>query len=317
MSALVHLVIVIASFVALAWSADRFVGAAAALALRLGMPLVLVGILIVGFGTSAPEMMVSALAALADTTGIAVGNAIGSNIANIALILGVSAAITPIALTAASIRTELLLLLAVSVLIIPLLLDGRLGHLDGALMLGGLVAVMTWLVVRGREADIEVDAPEPGTDTMGRILLWLSASLAILLVSAQLLVTSASALARMAGISDLVIGLSIVALGTSLPELATSIAAVRRRQFAMILGNILGSNLFNLLAVLGLAVLIRPTALDGQSLLRDYGTMLALTLALAVLLLWRQRIGRLIAVVFMASYAAYQLLLFGGPLLGR
>ena len=298
------------AFLVLAWSADRFVAAAGGLALRLGMPMLLVGLVIVGFGTSAPELLVSALAALADNTGLAVGNAIGSNIANIALILGLAALVTPLVSALGPIRTEYLTLLAATLLVIPLLLDGRLGRLEGLILAASLPAILTWFVIRAQrgEGPAPPDTPAPGP--VGPTITWLVISLCLLLVSAQMLVHSAASLARLVGVSDLVIGLSIVALGTSLPELATSVAAARRRQFAMILGNILGSNLFNLLAVLGIAVLITPTRLEPQSLIRDYGMMTLLTLLLGMLLLRGGGIGRAAGMVLLALYAGYQLLLF-------
>lgn len=308
-----NLALILCAFLALAWSADRFVAAAGGLALRLGMPMVLVGLVIVGFGTSAPEMLVSALAAYADNTGLAIGNALGSNIANIALILGIAALVTPVLATLRSVRTELLTLLVVTLGIVPLLLNGQLGRLDGVLLLTTLVGILIWFTMRARRGELNVTDAVPNPGPVGRTILWLVISLCILLVSAQILVVAAANLARMAGVSDLVIGLSIVALGTSLPELATSIAAVRQRQFALVIGNILGSNLFNLLAVLGLAVAIRPTELGLIQLLRDYGVMTALTVILWLLLLTRQGIGRLSGLCLVMAYLLYQAILFALP----
>ncbi len=310
MTAIPYLGLMAATFVILAWSADRFVDAAGTLALRLGMPLVLVGLVIVGFGTSAPEILVSALAALSDNTGLAVGNALGSNIANIALILGLAALLVPLTTTFAAIRLEYLALLIATLGLIPLLLDRHLGRLEGALLLILLAGILVLFVLRARGDGRTPVTALPAGGRTGPTLGWLAVSLCLLLLSAHLLVWAATALARMAGVSDLVIGLSIVALGTSLPELATSIAAVRKRQFGMVLGNILGSNLFNILAVLGTAVLITPTTLASGPLVRDYGLMTALTLLLGVLLLWRGSVGRVAAAFLVLLYVSYQATLF-------
>lgn len=313
MSILLHLAIILLCFLVLAWSADRFVAAAGNLALRLGMAPVLVGLVIVGFGTSAPEILVSALAALGGNTGLAVGNALGSNIANITLILGCAALIAPLLVEGREVRRELAALVIATALVPLLLLDGTLGRWEGLALLIGLVVVMAWLIRASpnEPATVPDDGlPEAAPAPLLRTLAWGTGSLLLLLASAQGLVWSAVELAVLAGVSDLVIGLTIVALGTSLPELATAIAAARRRQYAMVLGNILGSNLFNLLAVMGTAAMIHPAELPGAVLYRDYGLMGALTAIVTLAVLLRGTVGRLLGLLLLACYPAYQLVVF-------
>jgi len=328
MQALLYIAVIIPCFAVLAWSADRFVYGAGGLARELGMAPLLVGLVIVGFGTSAPELMVSAAAALADNSGLAVGNAVGSNIANIALILGLSVLFIPLVIDNVTIRRELLAVLAATALVAVLMVTGHqnglvgLSRLDGWLMLAGLALVMTWLVHgslaearRARQAGNPAAATISEDDVppalpVGVAIAWLIGSLAALLISARLLVWAAVQLATAAGVSDLVIGLTIVAVGTSLPELATAVAAARQRQFGLLLGNILGSNLFNILGVLGLAMAINPALLPDAVLYRDYLFMALLTLLLAWLVGRRGQMGRWIAALMLLSYAGYQVLLF-------
>ncbi|MCC5856787.1 MAG: calcium/sodium antiporter [Ectothiorhodospiraceae bacterium] len=310
---LLHLAVILLCFLILAWSADRFVAAAGNLALRLGMAPVLVGLVIIGFGTSAPEILVSGLAALGGNTGLAIGNALGSNVANIALILSCAALVAPLLVEGREVRRELTALFITTALAPLLLLDGGLGRIDGLILLMALGLVMVWLVrasLREPAAIHDDDLPEPSPAPLARTLAWGVGSLLLLLASAQGLVWSAVTLATLAGVSDLIIGLTIVALGTSLPELATAIAAARRRLYSMVLGNILGSNLFNLLAVMGIAAMIRPAELPAAVLYRDYGLMAALTLTVTLAVVFRNRIGRPLAVVLLVSYPLYQLALF-------
>ncbi len=313
MTIALYLLLILICFLVLAWSADRFVLASSKLALRLGMAPVMVGLVIIGFGTSAPEIMVSALAALNGNTGLAVGNALGSNIANIALILACAGLITPLLVREREVRRELVALMAVTLAVPLLLLNGTLGRWEGAVLIGGLLAVLIWLT-RASLADPEAvptdEVPETGNERLATTLLWITGSLIVLLISAQALVWAAVELATLAGVSDLAIGLTVVALGTSLPELATAIAAARRRQYALVLGNILGSNLFNLLAVLGTAALIHPALLPPEVLFRDYATMAALTLIVALGITLRGRIGRPMALLLLAAYPIYQVLVF-------
>jgi cation:H+ antiporter len=270
----------------LVWSADRFVTGATGLAQHLGVSTLVIGLTIVAFGTSAPEMLVSAMAAWEGNSGIAIGNAIGSNIANIGLVLGVAAVIVPMTVQSRTLRREFPLLIAVTLVTLALLWDRELGRLDGLLLITGLGALVLWTLHLARatapndpivsEFTAEMPEPAPLAST-----IWLLVSgLALLLLAARLLVWGAVGIAEGLGVSDLVIGLTIVAVGTSLPELATSVAAARKGEHDIIMGNVVGSNLFNLLAVLGVAGAVGPGGFDSAVLTRDFPLMIALTAAL-------------------------------------
>ncbi len=310
MPALLNVAVIVAAFAALAWSADRFVCASAGLARRLGMSPLLVGLVIIGFGTSAPEILVSALAAVAGNTGLAVGNALGSNIANVGLVLTLTAIMFPLTVGRSASLRELRALLAATLLVPLLLLDGVAGRVDGALLLLGLVIALIWLIRTGDPDSAQTATGLPTSRSLPHTLAWITGSLALLLVSARVLVWAAVELATAAGVSDLVIGLSVVAAGTSLPELATALAAARLRQHALVLGNILGSNLFNLLGVLGIAAFLQPAVLTPEVLYRDYLLMALMTLGLAVLVTRMGGMGRGMAVGILALYSGYLVLLF-------
>jgi len=270
----------------LVWSADRFVDGSAAAARHLGMPPLLIGMVIVGFGTSVPEMLVSALAAVQNNPGIALGNAYGSNITNIALILGITALISPIAVHSQVLRKELPILSAITVLAGYQLWDGELTRTDALVLLGvfaGLVAWTIWQGLRkkadalGTEMEQELAAQ---TMPMGRAIFWVVVGLLLLIASSRILVWGAVEIARSFEVSDLIIGLTVVAVGTSLPELASSVMAARKGEHDIALGNILGSNLFNTLAVVGIAGMLRPMAVAPEIFSRDVLVMAVLTLAL-------------------------------------
>jgi cation:H+ antiporter len=273
----------------LVWSADRFVEGAVTTARHLGMPALLIGMVVVGFGTSAPEMVVSALASLQGNPGIALGNAYGSNIANIALILGLTALISPIVVHSQVLRKELPVLTAVSLLAAAQLWDGHLSRLDAVVLLGVFAALMGWSILQGlreRSDNLGVEMEqELATHAMPlpRALVWLVVGLALLIVSSRILVWGAVSIAQGLGVSDLVIGLTIVAVGTSLPELASSLIAVRKGEHDLALGNVIGSNLFNTLAVVGIAGAIHPLDVPPEVLTRDMAVMGALTLSLFVI----------------------------------
>jgi cation:H+ antiporter len=260
-----------------------------ATARHLGMPALLIGMVVVGFGTSAPEMVVSALASLQGNPGIALGNAYGSNIANIALILGLTALISPIVVHSQVLRKELPVLTAVSLLAAAQLWDGHLSRLDAVVLLGVFAALMGWSILQGlreRSDNLGVEMEqELATHAMPlpRALVWLVVGLALLIVSSRILVWGAVSIAQGLGVSDLVIGLTIVAVGTSLPELASSLIAVRKGEHDLALGNVIGSNLFNTLAVVGIAGAIHPLDVPPEVLTRDMAVMGALTLSLFVI----------------------------------
>jgi cation:H+ antiporter len=266
----------------LVFSADLFVDGAASLARRLGMSPLLIGMIIVGFGTSAPEMLVSALASFENKGGLALGNAYGSNIANIALILGLTALIRPIPVTAEVLRRALPVLMLVTLLAVFQLFDASVSRWEA----GVLLAVFIFLMVlsMGKKTGQGEEKVLPATNIrVPQAFFRLSLGLGFLIISSQMLVWGAVSIAHAFGISDLIIGLTIVALGTSLPELASSLAAARRGEDAIALGNILGSNLFNTLVVVGVAGLVRPITAGSEILLRDMGLMTGLTASLFLL----------------------------------
>lgn len=278
---------IIAGLVLLVWSADKFVEGSATTANHFGMPPLLIGMVVVGFGTSAPEMAVSALAATQGNPGLALGNAYGSNITNIALILGITALMAPVAVHSQVMRKELPILMLVTAFAGWQLWDGALSHMDAIGLMVVFAGLLGWSIYQGmrqpRDALAEDMAGEIHAMPLKKALLWLGLGLLLLIVSSRILVWGAVDLATAFGISDLVIGLTIVAVGTSLPELASSIIAARKGEHDLALGNILGSNLFNTLAVVGIAGMIAPMTVAPEVLTRDLPVMAALTLALFVL----------------------------------
>ncbi|WP_101675732.1 calcium/sodium antiporter [Alloalcanivorax mobilis] len=279
---------VIAGLVILVWSADRFVDGASATARYAGMPPLLIGMLVIGFGTSAPEMVVSALAASDGNPGLALGNAYGSNITNIALILGVVALISPIAVHSSILRKELPVLSVVTLLAAWQLHDGLISRNDALVLLGVFALLIGWSVWQGMRGQSDTLTGEVEQQLQAdalplrRALFWLVLGLVLLIASSRLLVWGAVSIAQDLGVSDLIIGLTVVAVGTSLPELASSLVAVRKNQHDLALGNVLGSNLFNTLAVVGIAGVIHPVTAEPLVLWRDWAVMAALTLALFV-----------------------------------
>ena len=270
----------------LVWSANRFVEGSASTARHFGMPPLLIGMVIVGFGTSAPEMVVSALAALEGSSGIALGNAYGSNIANIALILGVTALISPIMVHSTVLRKELPILTFVTILTVVLLADLDLTRLDAIVLLLVFGSLMAWIIYEGLKQKTDSLAKEVEAETaekampIKRSFFWLVIGLVLLIASSRILVWGAVEIAQIFGVSDMIIGLTIVAVGTSLPELASSVIAARKGEHDIALGNILGSNLFNTLAVVGIAGTIHPFAVEPETISRDMVVMGALTVSL-------------------------------------
>ena len=311
-----YLASIVFGFALLVWSADRFVDGAASTAKHLGMPSLLIGILIVGFGTSAPEMVVSAIAAYEGNPGLALGNAIGSNIVNIALILGITAIVAPIAVNSKIVKKEIPLLLLIVLFTGYLLLDNTLTLFEGVILLAGFFALVLWSVFaafrsRGDSFEDQMDI-ELNEDIMSLKvgIMWLVFGLILLIASSRLLVWGAVGVANSFGVSDLIIGLTIVALGTSLPELAASVMAARKGEHDIAIGNVVGSNMFNLLAVIGIAVVIAPmNSVPLEVLKRDWIIMLLLTIALFVMAYgFRGRDGRINRVegtILILCYVAY------------
>ena len=305
----------------LVWSADRFVLGASATARDLGISPLIIGLFIIGFATSSPEILVAGFAAWQGNPGLGIGNAVGSNIANIGLILGVSALLRPLVSDSRLLTRELPLLLALTALAVVLMLDSDLGRLDGVVLFCGLAAAMLFLMREAAAQQAEADplAAElaeqiPSTLPLRWAVFWLVVGFAILLISSRMLVWGGVNIAEALGVSDLVIGLTIVAVGTSLPELAASVAAVIKEEHDLVLGNVIGSNLFNTLAVLGLPALIHPGAVPPDVLTRDLPVMCALTLLLLPALAHRRgqkgRIGRLEALLLVSCFLGYEGWLF-------
>lgn len=310
---------ILAGLVLLTWSADRFVHGAASLARILGAPPLLIGITIIGIGTSAPEILVSLSASLTGSPNLAVGNAIGSNITNIALVLGLTAVIAPLRVQSGILRRELPIVLGLSLLVLVMCLDLKLSQLEGGLLCVGFLVVFAWMIHIGRTGRLDdpmlsemVTQEETTLLPKNKAWIWIGVGLVMLPLSAQMLVYGASEIARAFGISELVIGLTIVAFGTSLPELAAALASARRNEADLAMGNVLGSNMFNLFLVLGLPGVIAAPELEREVLVRDLPMMVGLTAALFVMAWgWKGpgRINRIEGGVLLAAFVGYELIL--------
>lgn len=327
---------IVVGLVLLVWSADRFVDGAVGVAQFFGMSTFLIGMIIVGFGTSAPEIVVSILSALNDTPQLALGNAYGSNIANIALILGVTALIIPVVVKKEAMKRDIPILMAMTVLTLFLLMDGNVSFVDGVVLLLSFVAIMgfnIWSELRAKhkrkknaetdELDSEYSSKGPVSIVKSSLLLLVG--LALLIVSSRMLVWGAINVAQALGVSDLLIGLTIVAVGTSLPELASSIAAARKGENDLAVGNVIGSNVFNTLVVVGIAAIISPiNTADPEVMSRDLPIMSSLTLLLFLICFpffkskrakasrkkeERFGFGRIGGALFLSLYVAYLVLL--------
>jgi len=277
----------ICGLVTLVWSADRFLNGAAATAHNMGMSKLVIGLTIVSLGTSAPEVFVAITAAIHDTSELAVGNAIGSNIANIGLVLGFTALLVPLPFSGPVLRAELPWLMGTTLAALLCLYDLKLGRLEGVGLLAILAALMIRLYHNQREG---TETPLPELEELEEIpelptpraVFWLLSGLVVLLLSAQLLVWAATGVAHALGVSELVIGLTVVAIGTSLPELAATVGSALKGHADIAIGNVVGSNILNILAVMSLPGLIEPTKLSSAVLWRDSGMMLALTVLLVL-----------------------------------
>ena len=315
-------VAILLGFILLIWSADLFVAGAASIAQNLGMSPIIIGLTIVSLGTSAPEVLVSLTASLAGSGELAVGNAIGSNIANIAMVLGITVLVAPLMVQERCMKKEVPVLLLATAGVGVLLLDGVLSRLDGCLMLGALALFVIHLVrTQSRDEELLVEAVDEPLPHLPPLRAWLSflIGLALLIASSKMLVWGAVHTAQELGVSELVIGLTIIAVGTSLPELAATIASALRKHTEIALGNIIGSNLFNLLAVMAIPGLVAPEVLKPAVLSRDYPAMTFITVFLAVAIyVSRKRsksaaghayLGRILGVLLVTFYALYYYLL--------
>ncbi|HCC80080.1 MULTISPECIES: calcium/sodium antiporter [unclassified Methylophaga] len=306
---------IISGLVLLIWGADKFIDGAAGIASNLGVAPLIVGLTIVGFGTSAPEMIVSAFAAFDGAPALGIGNAIGSNITNIGLVLGVTILVTPLAIHSITLRREFPVLVFIMFLSLLLLLwDMQLDRIDGLVLFTGFILTlggMAWLAVKSAKDDplkIEFtqEYQQPKRSLKKSIVLFLTGLIA-LLGGAKLLVWGATGVAQLLGISDLVIGLTVVAIGTSLPELAACISSALKNEHDIAVGNILGSNIFNLLAVLAMPGLIHPTKVDSLLLTRDFSFMIGLTIVLYLFARFclKGRLGRPVGLLLLLVYAGY------------
>lgn len=293
----------------LVWSAERFVDGAAATATHAGMSPLLIGMLVVGFGTSAPEMVVSAMAAIDGNPELALGNALGSNIVNTGLILGVTALIAPIMVQSVIVKKELPLLLVISLLLGVQLLDGSLTRFEAAILLVGFIGLIIWSIYTGTKQNDSQESQQRADLSLTTAIIWLVTGLILLVISSRILVWGAVTIAQSLGVSDLVIGLTVVALGTSLPELAASVVATRKGEHDIAIGNIVGSNMFNILAVVGIAGMVSPISeMSAEVLSRDWPVMLSMTLALFFMAFGfgRQgRINRLEGAGLLLAYSIY------------
>ena len=316
---------IVAGLALLVWSADKFVEGASSISRHLGVSTMIIGITVIGFGTSAPEILVSLIAVLEDTPDLAIGNALGSNIANIGLILGVTALIAPLRIAKITFSREFPLLLFATAVMGWCLYDGVLDTLDGFLLLT-LLGLMLWYLVRSHrlEGEATLDQNELNQDTQPDISFsasagWLLLGLIILVGSSKLLVWGATEIAHTLGVSELIIGLTIVALGTSLPELAASIVSVRKGEPDLAIGNIIGSNLFNSLAVIGIPAVITRFSIDTLAVTRDLPVVIVLTLLLFGLSRFptaSRGLSRLKGFWLLVGFVIYQLYLYYGVMTG-
>ncbi len=311
---------IIGGFALLVWGAERFVIGASATARNLGVSPLIIGLTIVGFGTSAPEMLVSAIAAAAGNPNMGIGNALGSNITNVGLVLGVTALVTPLAVRSETLKREFPILFVIMLVALLLLVDSKMGRIDGTILLIGMAVMIYWMVSIGLREHKQGDPMEseyideiPAHMPTRLALLWLILGMAILLGSSRMLVWGSVNIAQWFGISDLVIGLTIIAIGTSLPELAASVMSALKGEHDIAVGNVLGSNMFNLLAVLGMPGLIMPSTTPPELLSRDFPAMIGLSIALFAMgygFLRPGHITRTEGGLLLGGYVAYMGLLY-------
>ncbi|GAA4739081.1 calcium/sodium antiporter [Modestobacter marinus] len=300
----------LAGFAALVLGGELLVRGGSGLGRATGLSPLVVGLTVVAFATSAPELAVSLDATLSGTPGLAVGNVVGSNITNVLLVLGLAAVVLPVTVRSQLVRLDVPVMVALSVLVLLLALDGAVGRLEGAVLVALLVPYVAWTVILGRRAGTDEQSDTPATTAPTRPLVdlvRLVVGVALLVAGARLLVTAATDLAGALGVSDLVIGLTVVAIGTSLPELATSVIAAVRGEREMAIGNVVGSNIFNITAVLGLTAGIAPDGVpvDAAALRFDLPVMVAVAIALLPVVFTGFTIARWEAAVFVGYYAVY------------
>lgn len=314
-------IFLIVGLVLLVWSSDIFIDGAASIAKHMSISPLIIGVVVLGFGTSAPEILVAALASVDGSPGLAIGNVIGSNIANIGLVLGVTAIITPIAVKSSLLKREFPIVLGISIIGLLLMLDSDLDTTDGIILLALLIIVMTWMIKANKTVDPTDSLVEDSEQIVEeaeeipykKSIFMLIGGLILLIISAKLMVDGAVDIAKFFGVSDMIIGLTIIAVGTSLPELAAAITAAKKGMADLMIGNILGSNLFNLLAVLAVPAILAPSTLEKSTLMLDYPIMLALTLVMLMVALPRKgkaMISRTEGALLLLSFVGYMVFLY-------
>lgn len=314
------IVIVLISFVGLVWSADRFVAGAAAIANNMGVAPIIIGLTIVSIGTSAPEILVSGAAAMRDASSLAVGNALGSNLANIGLVLGITALIAPLPVTHSILKREFLFMIVITAIAGWVLYDNQLLRLESTALLLLLVAFLSYTIIQAKRGQIRVDELDDIPDGLSNkvAIFWIIIGLTVLLICSNFLVSSATEIARVMGVSEMIIGVTMVAVGTSIPELAASVASARKGHTDIAVGNIIGSNIFNLLAVLPVAGLIGPGVIAENNFFRDFGATFGICLFLGMLCLLQCRpnttnnikLFRKSGVILCLLYGSYYVWLF-------
>jgi len=315
---LIASIAIIIGLALLVWSADKFVEGASGIAKNFQVPPIIIGLTIVSLCTSLPEMLVALLAALDGSNNLGIGNAIGSNIANIGLVLGITALVAPLAVQSKVLKREYPVLFLIMILALVLMIDGALSVWDGVILLVGLVLLILWLLRLGlseRDAVLEAEFEDviPKNADMKSSILWFTIGLIVLLASSKIVVWGAVEIATLLGVSDLVIGLTIVAIGTSLPELVASIVSVLKNEAELAIGNVIGSNMFNILAVLSMPALFAPGNFDGQTLTRDLPVMFIFTVLLFLVAYGFRKAGRINRVeggLLLSGYVGYMYVLF-------
>jgi cation:H+ antiporter len=315
---LLSITAIVIGFGLLVWGAERFVHGAAAIAKNFGVSPLIIGLTIVGIGTSAPEILISIVAASQGNPALAVGNALGSNITNIALVLGITALVVPLTVKSEILRREYPLMFAIMLVALVLVLDNHLGQLDGIILITGVFAMTYWMIRQAKkqrndplEQEFEQEIPKIST---AKAILWLAVGMVLLIVSSRGLVWGSVNIAKAAGISDLVIGLTIVAVGTSLPELAASVVSALKKEHDIAIGNIIGSNMFNMLVVFGIPGLISPHVIDSSILTRDFPFMIGLAIVLFLMAYgFKKKVGhinRLEGSLLLGGYTTYMVVLY-------
>lgn len=291
---------------------EALVRGSVGIARRMAIPPLLIGLTVVGFGTSTPELLVSVDAALRGVPDIALGNVVGSNIANILLIVGLSALVWPIRVLGDTLRRDTAVMMAAALILVPVFAMGLMSRPAGALLVAALAAYLIWAYRSAGQSPATAEAEDAAPPAPILLsLIWVGGGLVALMLGARFLVDGAVNIARDFGLSEAFIGLTIVAVGTSLPELATSLIAAIRRQSEIAIGNVVGSNIFNILGILGVTAVIAPIPVAPRFLGFDLPVLIGVSLLLTVLLLTQPRIGRLTGLIMLAGYAAYVILAQG------